>query len=314
MRSALTHVDVRSLAVLPGALPSTPIRDERSPGPSYQLEGLERVPAIAAVVERSAERRAEGAVHRDPGRLAERAADVGRVARWGDPGGAEAGAARLGETVRRPGDLERELDADRPAEDAQLVGHRLPDRLEGRTGDEGWQQLHPDRLALAADVVDEAEVRDRDGRDLRVVDPAQDREDPRLRRIGRREQPEGEVAGRAHHVAPTSERRTSVNSAWSSRKALECCVRAVSGSRVAGSASRPSPIRKVLVSARQRASIADHGSARIPCRRSAVSPGSGASTVPASGPRSWSAPTRRLRGSPPAFASRSIHASRCMPW
>jgi hypothetical protein len=30
MRSALTHLEVRSLAVLPDALPSTPNRDERS--------------------------------------------------------------------------------------------------------------------------------------------------------------------------------------------------------------------------------------------------------------------------------------------
>src|SRR6476646_11076624 len=37
MHSALTHLQVRSLAVLPGALPSAPIRDEHSRGHSHSI-------------------------------------------------------------------------------------------------------------------------------------------------------------------------------------------------------------------------------------------------------------------------------------
>jgi hypothetical protein len=43
MRSALTHLQVRSLAVLPGALPPSPIRDERSRAPNLSNDAQDHL-------------------------------------------------------------------------------------------------------------------------------------------------------------------------------------------------------------------------------------------------------------------------------
>src|ERR1041385_2188309 len=101
---------------------------------SDRFEGLEWLPARAAVEERPAEGGAEGAAHRDPRGVAKRAPNGGTVGGRRDPGFPEPGAAGAGPAMGRPRHLEGERDLDLPAEDAKGVRDGHLDHLEGRAG------------------------------------------------------------------------------------------------------------------------------------------------------------------------------------
>src|SRR4029078_1608936 len=127
---------------------------------SDRLERLERLAAVAAVEQRPAQRGPEEVVHRNPARIAERAADRGWLGRWGDAGLPEARRAVGRQAVRRPRDGGGERNGERTIEDGEGIDHGRADDLERRAGDEGREELHGDPIEPAANVADEPKIYD----------------------------------------------------------------------------------------------------------------------------------------------------------
>ena len=150
---------------------------------------------------------------------------------WGPPafrgaGGAKPGLAELlaafgRDPVGRPRVVEDHLDLGLGAELSDALGHLVAHHLERRAAEEGRRELDVNGAVLDGDVADDAEVDDRDRRDLRVGDLGECL-------------PDG-LGG--YHVAPATERRTSVISSQSCSNSGKCSPRWSTRGRSSSSAS-----------------------------------------------------------------------------
>src|SRR4051794_33334700 len=144
------------------------------------LELLERLLAAPAITERAAGRRAEDVLERRVVRAAVGAAerlrlelDDRRLARlaWSrrrEAGLAELLAALRSDPVGRPRVVRDHLDVGLAAELGDLRGHLRAHHLEGRAAEEGRRELDAHLPVLDLDVAHDAQVDDRDHRDLGI--------------------------------------------------------------------------------------------------------------------------------------------------
>ncbi len=147
-----------------------------------RLELLERLAAALAVTDRAARGWAEDVfeprLRRAAIRALERLAlelDQLRAAgfprrRRSEPGLAQLLAALGRDPVGRPRVVEDHLDVRLRAELADPLGHLVAHHLECRAAEEGRRELDVDGAVLDRDIADDAEVDDRDRRDLGIRD------------------------------------------------------------------------------------------------------------------------------------------------
>src|SRR5262245_22150736 len=200
---------------------------------SDRLELLEGLAAALAVADRAARRRTEDVLEARLGRAAVRALErlalelhelrAAGLTRCGrrEARRAELGSALGRDPVRRPRVVEHDLDVGLGAELADPLGHLVAHHLERRTAEEGRRELDMHGPVLDGHAPHDAEVDDGDRRDLRVRNLRERFPDALFR----------------YHVAPATERRTSVISSQSCSNSGRCSPRWSTSGRSSSSAS-----------------------------------------------------------------------------
>src|SRR5919106_4454769 len=137
---------------------------------------------------------------------------------------AELASALRRDPVSRPGVVEDHLDLGLRAEPAHRVGHLVAHDLQGGAAEEGGRELDVHALVLDLHVADDAEIDDRDDRNLRIRDLGERLPDLTF----------------GYHAAPGTERRTIVISSRSGTSSSVCEPRSTgsTGSRPTTSQSR----------------------------------------------------------------------------
>src|SRR5215207_7581521 len=185
------------------------------------LELLERLPAARAVADRQARSGAEDVLEKRVRRAAVRALEGAGLqldelglaglarGRWREARTPELLSAFRSNPVGRPRVVENHLDVGLAAERANRLGHLIAHHLERRAPEEGRRELDADPIVLDRDVADDAEVDERDRRDLWVGDLGKGLPDE----LG------------SYHVAPGTLRRTTVIFSQSSVSSALCSPR-----------------------------------------------------------------------------------------
>src|SRR5581483_3709959 len=202
-----------------------------------RLELLERLAAAAAVADRPARRGAADVLQLRVGRAAVRAAesaaselDERRCARLPRRRGCESRlpellATRRSDPVGRPRVVEHDLHVRHGAELLDLRRHPVAHRLERRAAEERRRELDVNPLALDVHVPHDAELDDRDDRDLGILDLLE-------------RSPHGR---RSYQAAPGTERRTIVISSQSSVQSSTCTPRSAASNTVLLARPKRSP-------------------------------------------------------------------------
>src|SRR6266545_2512978 len=175
------------------------------------LELLEGLATALAVAQRPARRRAEDVLELRFGGAAVGTAEGTRLqldelrrcrlpwCRRREARATELLPAFRRDPVGRPGVVEDDLDLRLGSQFLDLGGHLLAHHLERRAAKEGRSELHVHRPVVHPHVADDAEIHDRDDRDLGILDLPERVPDLLF----------------GYHAAPGTERRTSVISSQS---------------------------------------------------------------------------------------------------